>query len=140
MVKLRLRRMGKRHYPIYKIVASDSRSPRDGKFIEAVGSYNPNIDPMEVKLKEERVLYWLNVGAQPTDTVRSLLKNEGLMLKIHLRKKGKDNDTIESELQKFFAEKESKIIRAREKKSRRKLTRKTKKGEKGSSESNKTDK
>ncbi len=122
--------MGKRHYPIYKIVAADSRFPRDGRFIEAVGTYNPNLDPMEVKLKEDRVKYWLGVGAQPTDTVRTLLRGEGLILKIHLEKKGKAADTIEDQVQKFLAQKESKIIRAREKKSRRKLTKKSKKDSK----------
>lgn len=119
--------MGKRHYPIYKIVAADSRFPRDGRFIEAVGTYNPNLDPMEVKLKEDRVKYWLGVGAQPTDTVRTLLRSEGLILKIHLEKKGKTADLIEEQVQKFLSQKESKIIRAREKKSRRKLTKKSKK-------------
>lgn len=127
MVKLRLKRMGKRHYPIYKIVAADSRFPRDGRFIEAVGTYNPNLDPMEVKLKEDRVKYWLGVGAQPTDTVRTLLRSEGLILKLHLEKKGTAPGSIDTQVQKFLADKESKITRAREKKSRRKLAKKSKK-------------
>lgn len=126
--------MGKRHYPIYKIVAADSRFPRDGRFIEAVGTYNPNLDPMEVKLNEDRVKYWLGVGAQPTDTVRTLLKSEGLILKLHLEKKGSTADDVDTKVQKFLADKESKIIRAREKKSRRKLTKKTKKETKESGE------
>ncbi|MBK8550148.1 MAG: 30S ribosomal protein S16 [Ignavibacteria bacterium] len=126
--------MGKRHYPIYKIVAADSRFPRDGRFIEAVGSYNPNLDPMEVILKEERVKYWLNVGAQPTDTVRNLLQNEGLILKRNLEKRGVASETVETEFQKFLAEKESKIKRAKEKKVRRKLKKKTKKDTKDSPE------
>lgn len=112
--------MGKRHYPMYKIVAADSRFPRDGRFIESVGTYNPNIDPMEVKLNEVRVKYWLKVGAQPTDTVRSLLKSEGLMLQVRLEKKGVEAETIVSEVQKFLSEKESKIARTRDKKERRK--------------------
>ena len=126
MVKLRLKRMGKKHYPIYKIVAADSRFPRDGRFIEAVGTYNPNIDPMQVTLKETRVKYWLNVGAQPTDTVKNLLQNEGLILKLYLEKKGASAEEIESELQKFLSQRESKIATAREKKLRRKLAKKTK--------------
>lgn len=134
MVKLRLKRMGKRHYPIYKIVAADSRFPRDGRFIEAVGTYNPNLDPMEVKLKEERVKYWLSVGAQPTDTVRTLLKSEGLILKLHLEKKGTAADVVDSQVQKFLSQKESKITRAKEKKARRKLTKKSKKDTKESGE------
>lgn len=125
MVKLRLKRMGKRHYPVYKIVAADSRFPRDGRFIEALGTYNPNIDPMEVKIKEPRIMYWLKVGAQPTDTVKNLLKNEGVMLKFQLEKKGTDVETIESSVKKFLSEKESKFIVSREKKARRKLAKKS---------------
>ena len=73
-VKLRLRRMGKKKQPIYKMVAADSRSPRDGKFLEAVGFYNPLTNPHTLDLKEDRIMYWLNVGAQPTNTVKSLLR------------------------------------------------------------------
>lgn len=124
MVKIRLKRMGKRHYPVYKIVAADSRFPRDGRFIESLGTYNPNLDPMGITLKEPRVIYWLKVGAQPTDTVRNLLKKEGVMLKFQLEKKGTAADAIETLVQKFLSEKESKVIRAREKKARRKMTKK----------------
>ncbi len=127
MVKLRLKRIGKRHYPVYKIIAADSRSPRDGRFIESVGTYNPNLDPMEIKVNESRVKYWLNVGAQPTDTVRNLLKREGLMLKIKLEKKGNSSESIESEVQQFLSQKESKDTKAKEKKTRRKLNKKNKK-------------
>lgn len=129
MVKLRLKRIGKKHYPVYKIVAADSRFPRDGRFIEALGTYNPNIDPMEVTIKEPRILYWLKVGAKPTDTVRNLLKYEGVMLRFHLEKKGNPSDIVESEIQKFLTEKDAKIVRAREKKSRRKASQKLKKAE-----------
>lgn len=138
MVKLRLKRMGKRHYPIYKIVAADSRSPRDGRFIESVGTYNPNLDPMEVTIKEVRVKYWLNVGAQPTDTVRNLLAGEGLMLRLRLEKKGTASDIIESEVQKFLSLKDSKLARAKEKESRRKLSKKAKKVTKDSGEAKDT--
>lgn len=134
MVKLRLKRIGKRHYPVYKIVAADSRSPRDGRFIESVGTYNPNIDPMEVKLNEGRVRYWLKVGALPTDTVRSLLRSEGLMLRLHLEKKGATREIIESEIEKFRSEKESKLMRAKEKRNRRKQNRKSKKETKEAAE------
>ncbi len=124
--------MGKRHYPVYKIVAADSRFPRDGRFIESLGTYNPNPDPMEVKLKEERIKYWLNVGAQPTDTVRNLLKNEGLILKIRLEKKGFASDAVETEFQKFLSGRDLKNQRAKDKKIRRKLSRKSKKASKDS--------
>lgn len=117
--------MGKRHYPVYKIVAADSRFPRDGRFIEALGTYNPNMDPMEVTIKEPRILYWLKVGAQPTDTVRNLLKKEGVMLKFQLEKKGSDSESIETSVKKFLSERESKLNVSREKKARRKLAKKT---------------
>jgi len=86
-VKLRLRRMGKKKQPIYKVVAADSRSPRDGKFLEAVGIYNPLTKPHTVDLKEERVNYWLDKGAQPTDTVKSLLSQKGINLKRDIAKR-----------------------------------------------------
>ena len=72
--KIRLQRFGHKDYAFYQIVIADSRAPRDGKFIERIGSYNPNTNPATVTLNFERALYWVNVGAQPTDTVRALLK------------------------------------------------------------------
>ena len=94
-VKLRLRRMGKKKQPIYKVVAADSRSPRDGKFLEAVGVYNPLTNPHTVDLKEDRVHYWLDNGAQPTDTVKSLLRQKGIILKKELTKKKLSEEKIE---------------------------------------------
>jgi small subunit ribosomal protein S16 len=93
-VKLRLRRMGKKKQPIYKLVAADSRSPRDGKFLEAVGFYNPLTKPHTLELKEDRILYWLNVGAQPTHTVKSLLRQKGITLKKELISKGFDEEKV----------------------------------------------
>lgn len=78
MVKLRLRRMGAKKRPSYRIVAADSRSPRDGAFIESVGFYDPLTDPATVNVNLERARHWLSVGAQPTETVRSLLKKAGV--------------------------------------------------------------
>ena len=78
-VKLRLKRMGAKQKPFYRIVAADARSPRDGRFIETVGTYNPVAQPAEVKIDKELALNWLNNGAQPTDTVASLLRKEGIM-------------------------------------------------------------
>ena len=78
MVKLRLRRMGAKKRPSYRIVAADSRSPRDGAFIEAVGFYDPITDPATIKVDLDRARYWINAGAQPTDTVRSILKRAGV--------------------------------------------------------------
>ena len=72
-VKIRLTRHGKKKNPFYRIVAADSQAPRDGRFIEILGTYDPNVDPAAVKLEGERIQYWLDQGAAPTDTVRSLL-------------------------------------------------------------------
>jgi small subunit ribosomal protein S16 len=87
--------------PAYKIVVADSRSPRDGRFIETIGIYNPRSEPPQVEVKEERVLYWLKRGAEPTDTVRSLLKRKGIMLKWHMMRKGADEATISTEIEKW---------------------------------------
>ncbi len=81
MIKLRLRRMGAKKQPSYRIVAADVRSPRDGRFIEIVGFYNPQTDPYTLQVNEERAKYWLDHGAQPTDTVRSLLVKSGVIPK-----------------------------------------------------------
>ena len=83
MVKLRLTRMGTHKRPFYRIVAATSTAPRDGRFIEIVGTYNPVAEPAIVDIDEEKVLKWLSNGAKPTDTVRSLLSKEGIMAKYH---------------------------------------------------------
>lgn len=88
-VKLRLKRMGAKKAPFYRIVAADSRSPRDGRFIEQLGTYDPKTNPATVVLKEEEILRWLGNGAQPTDTVRSLLSKAGIMKKFAENKQGK---------------------------------------------------
>jgi len=82
--KIRLQRHGRKGYAFYHIVISDSRAPRDGKFIERIGSYNPNTNPATIDLNFERALYWLQVGAQPTDTTRNILSEQGVLLKKHL--------------------------------------------------------
>lgn len=79
MVKLRLRRVGQKHKAIYRVVVADSRSPRDGAFIEIIGHYNPLTDPATVDINEEKALKWLKDGAQPTETVFSLLRKLGIM-------------------------------------------------------------
>lgn len=78
-VKIRLRRMGAKNAPFYRMVVTDSRSPRDGKFIEAIGYYNPIIEPKEVKIDSEKALKWIKNGAQPSDTVKRLLKSQGII-------------------------------------------------------------
>lgn len=82
-VKIRLKRMGAKKKPFYRIVVADSRSPRDGRIIEQVGTYNPLTTPATVDIKEELALEWLKKGAQPSDTVRSLLSQAGIMKKFH---------------------------------------------------------
>ena len=79
IVKIRLRRMGKKKSPFYRIVVADSRSPRDGRFIEEVGYYNPMTNPADIKVEEEKVQKWLQNGAQPTETVKSLLTKAGIV-------------------------------------------------------------
>ena len=76
-VKIRLARHGAKKKPFYRIVVADSESPRDGKYLESVGTYNSLLDPVEVTLKSDRIRYWMDQGAKPSDTVRSLLKKEG---------------------------------------------------------------
>lgn len=76
-VRIRLARHGAKKKPFYRIVVADTESPRDGKYLENVGTYNPLLDPVQVTLKSERIQYWMDQGAKPSDTVRSLLKKEG---------------------------------------------------------------
>ncbi len=82
-VKIRLKRMGSKKNPFYRVVVADSRSPRDGRFIEQLGYYNPLTDPATIKLDGDATLAWLQKGAQPSDTVRTLLSTEGILQKYH---------------------------------------------------------
>ncbi len=100
--KIRLQRHGRKNYAFYPIVIADSRAPRDGRFIERIGSYNPNTNPATISLDFDRALYWVEVGAIPTDTVRSLLSKEGVMLMKHLRIGVKKGAFTEEEAQKRF--------------------------------------
>ena len=88
-VKIRLKRMGAKKAPFYRIVVADSRSPRDGKVIEELGFYNPLTTPAEIKIDEEAAQNWLNKGAIPTDTVKNLFSKAGIMEKYHNSKQGK---------------------------------------------------
>lgn len=83
MVKIRLRRVGRKKLPVYRIVIADSQSPRDGRFIELIGQYNPRLSDNGLKVDAARANYWLDVGAQPTDTVRSLLRRAGVLKARH---------------------------------------------------------
>ncbi|EHR36666.1 30S ribosomal protein S16 [Facklamia languida] len=88
-VKMRLRRSGAKKRPFYRIVVADSRSPRDGRIIDKIGTYNPVADPEELVIEEEKALEWLAKGAQPSDTVRNLLSSQGIMQKFHESKQAK---------------------------------------------------
>lgn len=88
-VKIRLKRMGQKKAPFYRVVVADSRSPRDGRFIEEIGTYNPVAKPAEVKINEEAALKWLQTGAKPSDTVRNLFSSQGIMEKFHNSKQAK---------------------------------------------------
>ncbi|EDN7585027.1 30S ribosomal protein S16 [Listeria monocytogenes] len=88
-VKIRLKRIGSKKKPFYRIVVADSRFPRDGRSIETIGTYNPLLDPVDVKIDEEATLKWMHNGAKPSDTVRNLLSREGIMEKFHNQKLGK---------------------------------------------------
>ena len=100
--KIRLQRGGRKSYAFYSIVIADARAPRDGRFTEKIGSYNPNTNPATVDLNFDRALYWLEVGAQPTDTVRNILSREGVLLMKHLKGGVKKGAFDEATAQKKF--------------------------------------
>lgn len=118
--KIRLQRHGRKGYAFYSIVIADARAPRDGRFTEKIGTYNPNTNPATVDLKFDRALYWIETGAQPTDTVRSILSHEGVMLMKHLRggvRKGAfDEATAQAKFEAWKQEKEAKANAAADKK------------------------
>ena len=123
--KIRLQRHGKKGQPFYHIVVADSRAPRDGKFIEKLGTYNPLTNPAQINIKFDRALYWYSVGAQPTDTARSLLSKTGVMMKYHLmrgvQKGAMTEEQAEIKFQNWMKEKEAKaanLVKANEEKAR----------------------
>ena len=123
--KIRLQRHGKKGQPFYHIVVADARSPRDGKFIEKLGTYNPLTNPAQINIKFDRALYWYSVGAQPTDTARSLLSKTGVMMKYHLmrgvQKGAMTEEQAEVKFQNWMKEKEAKaanLVKATEEKVR----------------------
>ena len=110
--KIRLQRHGRKGYAFYSIVIADVRAPRDGKFTEKIGTYNPNTNPATVDLNFDRALYWVETGAEPTDTVRNILSDEGVMLMKHLRvgvRKGAfDEAAAQAKFEAWKKEKEAK--------------------------------
>lgn len=117
-VKIRLQRHGRKGYAYYHIVVADSRASRDGKFVERIGSYNPNTNPATIDLKFDKALYWLQTGAQPTDTTRNILSHEGVLLKKHLLEgviKGAfDTEEAEKRFDAWKATKESSVTKVKE--------------------------
>ena len=103
MVKIRLRRAGRKKLPYYQIVAADARAPRDGKFLEVIGNYQPAAKPHAVTIDKERVAYWLGVGAQPTTTVRSLIRATGLLHELNMKRRGRSDEEISAEMENWQA-------------------------------------
>lgn len=118
-VKIRLSRQGKKGYPFYHIVVADGRAPRDGRYIQRLGIYNPNTNPATVEFDFDKALDWLQKGAQPTDTVRSILSAKGVMLKKHLMegvKKGAFSaEVAEQKFQAWLKDKENQVQAAKDK-------------------------
>jgi len=97
MLKIRLRRVGGKKQPSYRIVVAEDRSPRDGRFVEKIGFYNPRTDPSTIEYEEDRALYWLSVGAQPTDAVAGMFKKFGTMERLARLQKGEDMEALVAE-------------------------------------------
>jgi small subunit ribosomal protein S16 len=112
--KIRLQRHGKKRYAYYHVVVADARAPRDGKFIEKLGTYNPNENPARIDISFDRSLHWVKEGAQPTDTVRALLSYKGVMHKDHLdrgvKKGALTQDQADKKFEAWMTEKESKVV------------------------------
>jgi small subunit ribosomal protein S16 len=102
MVRIRLRRIGLRHQPSYRIVVADKEAPRDGRFLEIIGSYNPRTNPSTVQLKEERVYHWMGVGAQPSESVMQIFKSVGLVDRFERFKKGEAQEVLLAEAEKEY--------------------------------------
>jgi small subunit ribosomal protein S16 len=123
---LRLWRGGKKKQPIYRIVVADSKTARNGKYIEAIGQYDPGMRPAVITVKDERLYFWLKRGAQPSDTVRSLLQRKGLWLRWGMMKKGADEAAIIAKLEVWAGMQEGKVQREADRKLRRKAARRKK--------------
>lgn len=103
MVKIRLRRQGLKKQASYRLVAADKESPRDGRFLEILGSYNPRTEPFTFEVKEDRIFYWLSVGAQPSESVAKLFKSVGLDERFARYKAGEDLDKLMEEAKAYYA-------------------------------------
>jgi small subunit ribosomal protein S16 len=121
MVKLRLRRKGRRHLPFYDIVAIDGRKRRDGAFLERIGYYDPNERPSIININPDRAVYWLTVGAQPSHIVRKILKYDGVLLRKALMHKGKSQQEIEEAVEEHKSRATERYWRKREERKEKKL-------------------
>ncbi len=102
MVKIRLRRVGLKNQPSYRIVAADKEKPRDGRFLEILGFYNPRTEPSTIEVKEERVYYWLSNGAQLSESVEKIFKQVGLLERYERFREGEELNTLLAESKEFF--------------------------------------
>lgn len=109
MVRIRLRRTGLRHQPSYRIIVADIESPRDGKFIEILGNYNPTTEPFSFDIKEDRAYEWMKNGAMPSESVMKLFKSVGLLERYDRYKKGEKLETLVEEANKAYADRAAKI-------------------------------
>jgi small subunit ribosomal protein S16 len=120
MVKLRLRRKGRIHHPVYDIVAVDSKARRDGAFLERLGYYDPNTSPTTISVDHDRAIYWLSVGAQPTDVTEKLLSYDGVLLRKALSFKNKPIEEINEAVEKHRKNVHDRYFRQKDKRSQRK--------------------
>ncbi len=118
-VKIRLKKMGSKKRPFYRVVATDVRSPRDGRFIETLGYYNPLVDPPEIKLDDDKIYKWLNEGAKPTDNAKNLLKQAGLIERWQLLKQGTAIADLDSRIEERRAKQPRAVPRAEKKLSKK---------------------
>ncbi|MGI6258711.1 MAG: 30S ribosomal protein S16 [Anaerolineaceae bacterium] len=109
MVRIRLRRVGSTHQPHYRVVVADQESPRDGRFIEIVGSYNPRTEPGTIEMNEDRIYHWLSVGAQPSDSVKKIFKKVKLDERFKRFKAGEDKEALLEEAEKLYQSRAEKI-------------------------------
>ena len=128
MVKLRLRRKGRKKAPFYDIVAIDGRARRDGAYLERIGYVNPMTSPSQVTVSADRAIYWLNVGAQPTDVVRAYLSNEGVLLQRHMQFKGASEEEIAAAVEKHKSAARARFERNKQKRAARRNAPKTEEG------------
>lgn len=124
MVKIRLRRIGRKKLPIYQIVAADARARRDGRFLEVLGRYEPTRKPHQLTVDRERLMYWLSVGAQPTDTAKALIRRTGMLYENYMRLKGKSEEEVSAEMESWQQRSDARLKRGLDRKSIRRKRKK----------------